>query len=227
MFGIAIIIAVYLPIFTLEGLEGRMFRPMAITVCSAILGSLLLALTVVPAAAAFLFRKPHKPHRERLFAVVHRGYVRLLETVLRHRLAVITAAAVVVVAALASLAYIGTEFMPRLDEGSILIETRKLPSVSLTESVAISTEVERIVRALPRGPQRGHQAGPPGPGHRSHGHLPGRRLRHAGAAVGMEDRSDQGAADRGHVRRAGQVPRRDLQFHPAHGHAAGRSRLRE
>lgn len=149
VFGIAIIIAVYLPIFTLEGLEGRMFRPMAVTVCSAILGSLLLALTVVPAAAAFLFRKPHKPHRERIFAVVHRGYVRLLETVLRHRLVVTAAAAVVVVAALASLAYIGTEFMPRLDEGSILIETRKLPSVSLTESVAISTQVERIVRGFP------------------------------------------------------------------------------
>ncbi len=149
VFGIAIIIAVYLPIFTLEGLEGRMFRPMAVTVCSAILGSLLLALTVVPAAAAFLFRKPHKPHRERIFAVVQRGYVRLLETVLRRRLVVTVAAALVVVAALASLAYIGTEFMPRLDEGSILIETRKLPSVSLTESVAISTEVERIVRGFP------------------------------------------------------------------------------
>ncbi len=148
-FGIAIIIAVYLPIFTLEGLEGRMFRPMAITVCSAILGSLILALTVVPAAAALAFRKPLPEHKEKIFGKVRDGYVGLVRWVLRHRPFTVSAAAILVIVALGSLAYIGTEFMPRLDEGSLLIETRKLPSVSLTESTALSTEVEKILKQFP------------------------------------------------------------------------------
>ncbi len=149
VFGIAIIIAVYLPIFTLEGLEGRMFRPMAVTVCSAILGSLILALTVVPAASALVFRKPLRAHREKWFGMLQGGYARLLPHFLDHRIAVVAVALVVVTVALGSLLYIGTEFMPRLDEGSLLIETRKLPSVSLSESVKISTDVEKIIRRFP------------------------------------------------------------------------------
>jgi heavy metal efflux system protein len=145
-FGIAIIIAVYLPIFTLEGLEGRMFRPMAITVCSAILGSLILALTVVPAAAALAFRKPLPEHKEKYFSIIRAEYERLVRWVLLHRPSMVISSIILVAAALGSLAYIGTEFMPRLDEGSLLIETRKLPSVSLTESVKLSTEVERILK---------------------------------------------------------------------------------
>jgi heavy metal efflux system protein len=149
VFGIAIIIAVYLPIFTLEGLEGRMFRPMAVTVCSAILGSLILALTVVPAAAALVFRKPLPAHKERWFGAFRDRYVAVVQWVLGHRLQTITVAVLVVAAALGSLYFIGTEFMPRLDEGSILIETRKLPSVSLTESAALSTQVERVLKQFP------------------------------------------------------------------------------
>jgi cobalt-zinc-cadmium resistance protein CzcA len=148
-FGIAIIIAVYVPIFTLEGLEGRMFRPMAITVCSAILGSLVLALTVIPAAAALAFRKPLKEHKEPYFARVRQFYLRVLETILDHRLKVVALATGAVVLAIGSLALIGTEFMPKLDEGSLLIETRKLPSVSLAQSVAMSTDIERILTRFP------------------------------------------------------------------------------
>ncbi|MBM3522787.1 MAG: efflux RND transporter permease subunit [Alphaproteobacteria bacterium] len=147
--GIAIIIAVYLPVFTLEGLEGRMFRPMAITVCSAILGSLVIALTVVPSASALVFRRSLPAHRERLFGPVRERYARLVRHVLRHRVATTALAALLVAGALGSLAFIGTEFMPRLDEGSLLIETRKLPSVSLPESVALSTEIERVLKRFP------------------------------------------------------------------------------
>jgi cobalt-zinc-cadmium resistance protein CzcA len=149
VFGIAIIIAVYLPIFTLEGLEGRMFRPMAVTVCSALLGSLILALTVVPAAASTVFRKPLPAHRERLFHFIRENYIRLLAVVLNHRGWVLISAAAAVSLSLGSLAFIGTEFMPRLDEGSLLIETRKLPSISLTESIALSSEIERVLRKFP------------------------------------------------------------------------------
>ena len=147
--GIAIIIAVYLPIFTLQGLEGRMFRPMAITVCSALLGSLVLALTVVPAAAAMVFRRPLPEHREKYFGKLRDWYTALVYWVLANRLKTVGVALVFVSAALGSLLFIGTEFMPRLDEGSILIETRKLPSISLPESVALSTEVEKILKGFP------------------------------------------------------------------------------
>jgi len=149
VFGIAIIIAVYLPIFTLEGLEGRMFRPMAVTVCSAILGSLIIALTVVPAASALAFRKPLPAHKEKWFGYIERAYRASLPVFVGHRFVVILIALVVVTVAIGSLAYIGTEFMPRLDEGSILIETRKLPSVSLSESVQISTELEKVIKGFP------------------------------------------------------------------------------
>ncbi len=149
VFGIAIIIAVYLPILSLEGLEGRMFRPMAITVCCALLGSLALALTVVPAAASLVFSKSLPTQQERWFDQLQERYLRLLNWVLPNRGKVVTAAVLLVVTALASMLFIGTEFMPRLDEGSLLIETRKLPSISLSESVAISTEIERIILRFP------------------------------------------------------------------------------
>jgi heavy metal efflux system protein len=149
VFGIAIIMAVYLPIFTLEGLEGRMFRPMAVTVCSAIFGSLILAMTVVPAAAALVFRKRLPPHREPVFKKVRAGYQSILPLCLDHRWTVVMVAALLVSVAVGSLYFIGTEFMPRLDEGSILVETRKLPSVSLTESVEISTRIEKQILSFP------------------------------------------------------------------------------
>lgn len=149
LFGVLIIIAVYLPVFTLQGLEGRMFSPMAITVCAALLGSLLLALLFVPALSSLLLRGEIKEHEGRLYHFVQRSYVRLLDSALNHRWLTIGAAVLVVSLAIGSLAFIGTEFMPRLDEGSILIETRKLPSVSLTESVNISQKVEEIVKSFP------------------------------------------------------------------------------
>jgi cobalt-zinc-cadmium resistance protein CzcA len=148
LFGVLIIVAVYLPIFALEGLEGKMFRPMAITVCSAILGSLLLSLTVVPVLASFVL-KPHRELEGRWFVGLRTRYTRQLVQAMNHRWRTVGVALVVVAAALASVPFLGTEFMPRLDEGSILIETRKLPSVSLEESVAISTTVERVVRQFP------------------------------------------------------------------------------
>jgi len=145
LFGVLIIIAVYLPIFTLEGLEGKMFRPMAITVCSALFGSLLLSLTGVPVVASYLLKMDGHHAEERWFVRLRDAYTRHLGVRLAHPLRTLAVAVVVVGVALGSVPFLGTEFMPRLDEGSILIETRKLPSVSLEESVAISTRLETIV----------------------------------------------------------------------------------
>ena len=152
-FAIVIIIAVYLPILFLQGLEGRMFRPMAITVCTALFGSLLLALTFVPVLASFSFRHGIPPRvaerHERWMAAMNARYGRMLEWALNHRLVTIATAVVVLAVAIGSLFYIGTEFMPRLDEGDILVETKKLPGVSLTDSVEISKRIEERLRKFP------------------------------------------------------------------------------
>ncbi len=149
LMGVGIIIAVYLPILTLEGLEGRMYRPMAVTVVSALLGSLILTLTVVPAVSRLLLRAPLKERKRPLFRRFRDSYERFLAVLQGHPVTVTSIAAVIVSSALASLFFIGTEFMPRLDEGSMLIETRKLPSISLTESVKSGLEVERVLREFP------------------------------------------------------------------------------
>jgi heavy metal efflux system protein len=154
VFGIAIIIAVYLPILFLQGLEGRMFRPMAITVCTALFGSLLLALTLIPTLASIIFRKGvrSKASTGRIYRWTEQlkdRYGRLLEWHLSRRTLTVSGAFLILAIALSSLFVIGTEFMPRLDEGSLLIETRKLPGISLTDSVEMSRRVEKALRAVP------------------------------------------------------------------------------
>jgi cobalt-zinc-cadmium resistance protein CzcA len=155
-FAVAIIIAVYLPILFLQGLEGRMFRPMAITVCAALFGSLLLALTMIPMLASFAFRKDAMPNLARgqqqeqhWMERLNRGYSRLLGWLIDHRSLTVGSAVIILALALGSLFFIGTEFMPKLDEGSILVETRKLPGISLTDSIEISKRIEERLRAFP------------------------------------------------------------------------------
>ncbi len=157
LFGVSIIIAVYIPIFALEGLEGRMFRPMAFTVCAAVLGSLILALTYVPAISSYLFagaaasagknRIVH--HDAAWFVRVRDAYERMLVWALAHTRTVVSASLVVFAVAMGSLLFIGSEFMPELDEGSLLIETRRIPSTSLGQGMTMSEEVERTLRAFP------------------------------------------------------------------------------
>ena len=148
-FGVLIIIAVYLPIFALEGLEARMFRPMALTVCCALIGALVLTMTFAPAVASFALKPYHHEGHERLLTALQNRYRSLLDRLIRKRWLTIGAAFVVVATAVASMRYLGAEFMPQLDEGALLIETRRLPSVSLTQSVEIATMVEKVVREFP------------------------------------------------------------------------------
>ena len=152
LFGVAIIIAVYLPIFTLQGLEGRMFRPMAIAVCSALLGSLILALTAVPVLSSYLLKTKSSDQQnlsDRWFGKLRGGYAHSLDGATRHRGLLLALAVLMIGAALVSLKYIGTEFMPKLDEGSILITSRKLPGIALTQSVDISKLVATTMRSFP------------------------------------------------------------------------------
>ncbi len=157
-FAVIIIIAVYMPILFLQGLEGRMFRPMAITVCTALAGSLLLALTMVPLFASVTFRRGISRRgaqrasgetEQHWIEVLGGIYARMLRWAIRFRVLTVAVSVIVLGLALGSLYFIGTEFMPKLDEGSILVETRKLPGVSLTESVEISKRIEQRLRQFP------------------------------------------------------------------------------
>jgi len=164
VFGVLIIIAVYLPILTLQSLEGRMFRPMAVTVVSALVGSLLLALFVVPALCSVALKSRMTQLRlrttlrkgfdqgswnARLLENLRTRYDRTLTVAFRQRKAVLAGAAALVLAALVSLKFIGTEFMPTLDEGSMIVTSKRLPGISLTESVAIGEKIETIIKSFP------------------------------------------------------------------------------
>ena len=150
VFGVAIIVAVYIPIFTLEGLEGRMFRPMAFTVCAAVIASLVLALTYIPAVASYIYAGRVEVHGDaRWFVALRAHYARMLERALARRRVVLGAAIGLLVAALASVPFLGTEFMPKLDEGYLLIESRRIPSTSLAQGVEISHEIERTLLRFP------------------------------------------------------------------------------
>lgn len=150
LFAVIIIIAVYLPIFTLQGMEGRMFRPMAITVCSALFGSLILALTLAPALSSLMLRgESHTPARANWFDSFRDRYRASLDRVFERRGQALGIAALVMIVAIGSLRYIGTEFMPRLDEGSILVTSRRLPGISLDESLHLGKEIERVIMSFP------------------------------------------------------------------------------
>jgi heavy metal efflux system protein len=152
-FGVVIIMGVYFPIFFLQGLEGRMFHPMAFTVVSALFGALVLSLIAIPVFTSFAFSRglPRKYHSEKAgwMSKLADHYQGWLAAAVRHRQITVGISLFILVVALGSLKFIGTEFMPQLDEGSILVETRKLPGVSLTDSVEISKRIEQKLRAFP------------------------------------------------------------------------------
>jgi cobalt-zinc-cadmium resistance protein CzcA len=129
-------------------MEGRMFKPMAFTVVCAVLGSLLLALTYVPAISAWLLRHAHE-RPSRVQDVLRARYWRALDWTLAHGRVVVAVSVTFVAAAVGSLGFIGSEFMPKLDEGSILVNTRRLPSVALGDATRLSLQAERIIRRFP------------------------------------------------------------------------------
>ena len=148
-FAVGIIILVYVPILSLTGIEGKMFRPMALTVIMALAGSLLLAVTVTP-VLAFWFARATPGHEE---TGVIRRLRRIYEPCLRWATArpawVVMPAVGLFVVSLGIGAWLGVEFVPRLDEGDLAIQVWRLPSVSLSESVATSLQVEKALLRFP------------------------------------------------------------------------------
>lgn len=151
MFGVLIILLVYLPILALEGLERRMFQPMAFTVMFALLGSLFLAVVFVPAASAFAFRRgaSESGFAVRLAAQLDRWYRPVLERMLRRPGLAVVGVVLALGAAGILLPRLGTQFLPELDEGSLLIEATRDPSVSLSQSIRMQGEMERAIRETP------------------------------------------------------------------------------
>lgn len=144
-FAILIIIVVFLPLFSLQGLEGKMFKPMAFNISFAMAGSLILALTLIPVLAALVL-KPKEEKDTRLVALIKRGYTRVLDWSLTRRRTVVAIALAALVGSLALFPFLGKEFMPNLKEGSIMWRITSIPSASLDESIAISKQVEALIK---------------------------------------------------------------------------------
>lgn len=145
LFSIGIIISVFIPLFALEGIEGRMFQPLALTYIYALVGALLVSLTLIPVLCYFFLRgnlveKEHKPLswlREFLRPILQRTFA--------HPYVIWGAATGLLLASLCLVPFLGSEFVPTLDEGSILLRLKLAPSVALTESRRVISSIERIL----------------------------------------------------------------------------------
>ncbi len=146
-FSVAIVVIVMVPLLTLTGIEGKMFRPLALTMMLAMAGSLAVALTVVPAASTLVLaggrRKADKPTALSVF------YLRLLDAALARPRTALAISALVLAASLATLPWLGTEFMPVLDEGAIAINAVRLPDASIEGSMRTATAMEQLLADLP------------------------------------------------------------------------------
>jgi cobalt-zinc-cadmium resistance protein CzcA len=148
-FAVLIIIIVYLPILTLEGVEGKMFRPMALTVVFALIGSLVLALTLMPVLASLGLKATASEHEPRLIHWLKARYRPWLHRTVARPLFTGAIAAGVFVASLGLVPFMGAEFIPKLDEGAVALQAWRLPSVSLTESLKSTTLIEQTLKQFP------------------------------------------------------------------------------
>lgn len=148
-FAVLIIIMVYLPILSLQGVEGKMFRPMALTVIFALIAALLLSLTLMPVLASLSFRKGVKEKETWIIRTAHRVYLPLLARVSVRPIFVVLISAAVFLASVLVATRLGAEFIPRLDEGTLAVQAWRLPSVGLTESVASTTLIEKTLKKFP------------------------------------------------------------------------------
>ena len=149
LFGVFIITAVYLPIFALEGVEGKMFHPMAITVVIALLSAMLLSVTFVPATIALLFKKPVKEKHSALIRGAGVLYRPALSWVLKGRWIVVLAASLMVVVFGYQATRLGSEFAPNLDEGDIAMHALRIPGTSLSQAIALQETLEDKIKQMP------------------------------------------------------------------------------
>lgn len=149
LFGVGIITLVYLPIFTLTGVEGKMFHPMALTVVMALSAALVLSVTFIPAAIALLMNARVAEHENRLMLAAKRIYRPLLEHALRLRLWLVSAAALLLLLCSWLATSLGSEFIPQLDEGDIALHALRIPGTGLEQAVAMQTLLEQRIKQFP------------------------------------------------------------------------------
>jgi cobalt-zinc-cadmium resistance protein CzcA len=149
LFGILIITVVYMPVLALEGMEYKMFSPMVFAVCFALLGSLICALTLVPVLCTFFLKGKVQERDSLLIQTIRPAYLNLLKKALAHRKMTVAIAVALFLVTVASVPFLGTEFVPQLDEGDILIETVNLPSISLAEKMKVTTQIEQSIGDIP------------------------------------------------------------------------------
>jgi cobalt-zinc-cadmium resistance protein CzcA len=148
VFGELIIAIVYVPVLMLTGTEGKLFRPMAETVLFALAGAFVLSLTLVPVLVSLLVRGEHEPPPPPL-ALARRGFEHAFAWTGRHRWSVLFVAGLLLATSLVGFQFLGAEFIPTLDEGSILLEARRLPGTALSTSVETDLRLERALRKIP------------------------------------------------------------------------------
>ena len=148
VFGIGIIVLVFLPLMTLEGMEGKMFAPLAYTIAIALAISLVVSLTLTPALSAYLLRGGGD-HDTRPVAFLKRGYTRLLARALASERATVALAGAAFVAAVGLLPLLGTSFIPEMKEGSVSPNMDRVANISLGESLAMEMEAMKLVREVP------------------------------------------------------------------------------
>lgn len=149
LFGVFIITAVYLPIFALEGTEGKMFHPMAITVVIALLSAMVLSITFVPACVALLFKQPVQEKHNVIMSGATSVYEPALHWVLNHRGLVVGVATLLVILSGFGATRLGSEFAPNLDEGDIAMHALRIPGTSLSQAIALQETLEERIKTLP------------------------------------------------------------------------------
>jgi cobalt-zinc-cadmium resistance protein CzcA len=148
IFGVLIIIVVYLPIFALGGIEGKMFKPMAFTVGFALVGALLLSVTYVPMMCSLILKRDLKEKEtiaDKIMNKLKKIYQPSLEFALKNKVLTVSAAVLILIISLITFTRLGGEFIPKLDEGDLAFQIVRLPGVSLTESINIGTQIEKIL----------------------------------------------------------------------------------
>src|SRR5215467_14089023 len=148
-FSLIIIVSAYIPLFTLERVERRLFTPMAFTVCYALFGSMLLALTLIPVLATYLFRHSPKSWENPVVTWLHRRYGGLLEATIDHPWRVVAGAGGFVAASMLVASLLGSEFLPQLDEGVLWIRANFPAGISLEKSAALASEIRALVKQSP------------------------------------------------------------------------------
>jgi heavy metal efflux system protein len=149
LFGVMIIALVYVPIFALTGVEGKMFHPMAITVVMALSAALILSLSFVPAAVALFVTGKVEEKESRLMGWARKAYAPALDAALKARTAVVVGAVALVALAGFAATRMGSEFVPNLDEGDIALHALRIPGTSLTQAIHMQTALEARLKRFP------------------------------------------------------------------------------